>query len=338
MSANLPTPPTDHASDLPAEVEPTATMLAEADAAELADAKGAGAAGAPVPAKAYKPVSRGRLVWRRLRRKPNFWIGGAILAAILAFALLGDLFNIYTLGQQDTYSFNSPPSGQHFFGTDAIGVDLYASMTEALRKSLLIGFLAAPAATLIAAFIGSLAGYLGGFLETVTNWVINLLLVLPVFYVLMIVSPLLSSMSWIILVLAIALFGWMIMAQIVKNQTKSLKEREYVKAARYMGVDTLTILRRHIIPNVASLLIIDATLGVAGAILAETSLSYFGLGIQPPDVSLGTLLQDGTSAAVSRPWLFVIPAAFLIALLTAVALIGDGLRDAIDPTSEVNRA
>ena len=130
----------------------------------------------------------------------------------------------------------------------------------------------------------------------------------------------------------------MIMAQIVKNQTKSLKEREYVKAARYMGVGTLTILRRHIIPNVASLLIIDATLGVASAILAETSLSYFGLGIQAPDVSLGTLLQDGTSAAVSRPWLFLIPAGFLVTLLTAVALIGDGLRDAIDPTSEVNRA
>lgn len=338
MSASLPTPPTDHASDLPEEVEPTASQIADADAVAAADPNAPATSGAPVPAKAFKPVSRGKLIWRRLRRKPNFWIGGVILAAIVLFALFGDFANIYTLGQQDNYSFNSPPSAQHYFGTDAIGVDLYASMTEALRKSLLIGFLAAPAATLIAAFVGSLAGYLGGFLETLTNWVINLLLVLPVFYVLMIVSPLLSTMSWIILVVAIALFGWMIMAQIVKNQTKSLKEREYVKAARYMGVDTFTILRRHIIPNVASLLIIDATLGVAGAILSETSLSYFGLGIQPPDVSLGTLLQDGTSAAVSRPWLFVIPASFLIALLTAVALIGDGLRDAIDPTSEVNRA
>lgn len=326
-----PTPPADQATDLVEDLEPTAS-IAEASRRK----RGRGSKDrAPRP---YKPVSRGRLIWRRLRRKPNFWVGSVILLLIVLFALFGDLFNIYELGQQDRYNFNSPPSSQHYFGTDAIGVDLYASMTEALRKSLLIGFLAAPLATLIAAFMGSMAGYLGGWLETGTNWLINLLLVLPVFYVLMIVSPMLASMSWLILVLAIGLFGWMIMAQIVKNQTKSLKEREYVKAARYMGVGTFTILRRHIIPNVASLLIIDATLGVATAILAETSLSYFGLGIQPPDVSLGTLLQDGTGAAVSRPWLFVIPATFLVTLLTAVALIGDGLRDAIDPTSEVNRA
>lgn len=308
-----------------------------AENAEAAPATGRRSTGT-TDGRAYKPVSRGQLIWQRLRRKPNFWIGSVILLAIVLFAVLGDFVNIYSVGEQDPYSFNSPPSAQHYFGTDAIGVDLYASMTEALRKSLLIGFLAAPLSTLIAATLGSLAGYRGGILETATNWLINLLLVLPVFYVLMIVSPLLSSKSWFILVVAIGFFGWMIMAQIVKNQTKSLKEREYVKAARYMGVGTFTILRRHIIPNVASLLIIDATLGVAGAILAETSLSYFGLGIQPPDVSLGTLLQDGTGAAVSRPWLFVIPAAFLVSLLTAVALIGDGLRDAIDPTSEVNRA
>ena len=293
--------------------------------------------GPGAPGKTYKPISRGRLVWRRLKRKPNFWVGGLVVLAIILFALLGDLANIYTQGQQDPYNFNSPPSGQHYFGTDSIGVDLYASTTEALRKSLVIGFLAAPMSTVIAAFMGSVAGYMGGKIEAAITYLINLLLVLPIFYVLMIVSPLMQSSGWILIVLAIGLFNWMIMAQIVKNQTKSLRNREYVKAARYMGVGTFTILRRHIIPNVASLLILDATLGVAGVILAETSLSYFGLGIQAPDVSLGTLLRDGTPAAVSRPWLFVIPAAFLVTLLTGVALIGDALRDAIDPTSEVNR-
>ena len=333
--------PADRGADLAEDLEPTARLIAE-----KADTT------ASQQEKAHRPISRGRLVWRRLKGKPNFYIGGAIVLAIVAFALFGDLFNIYTQGQQDSFNFNSPPSAQHYFGTDAIGVDLYASMTSALRTSLLIGFLAAPTATLVAAIMGSLAGYLGGPFEMFTNWLINLLLVLPVFYVLMIVSPAIADPSnlpgaiqwlgfmpaWGLLVIAIGLFSWMIMAQIVKNQTKSLKEREYVKAARFMGVSTPTILRRHIIPNVASLLIIDGALGVAGAILAETSLSFFGLGIQAPDVSLGTLLQDGTGAAVSRPWLFVIPASFLIALLTGVALVGDALRDAIDPTSEVNRA
>lgn len=335
-------PPADRSTDVAEDLDPTATLIAERGSDRVAAEQ----------EKKHRPISRGRLVFRRLRSKPNFYIGGGIVLAIVLFALFGDFFNIYEQGQQDPYNFNSPPSAQHYFGTDAIGVDLYASMTSALRKSLLIGFLAAPLATLIAAAMGSLAGYLGGVFEMFTNWLINLLLVLPVFYVLMIVSPAIADPEnlpgaiqflgflppWGLLVIAIGLFSWMIMAQIVKNQTKSLKEREYVKAARFMGVSTPTILRRHIVPNVASLLIIDGALGVAMAILAETSLSFFGLGIQAPDVSLGTLLQDGTGAAVSRPWLFVIPASFLVLLLTGVNLVGDALRDAIDPTSEVNRA
>ena len=285
-----------------------------------------------------KPISRNALVWRRLKRKPNFWVGASITLAIVLFALLGNIPNIYEVGQQDPYGFNAPPGGQHWFGADQIGVDLYASITAALRKSLMIGFIAAPIATIIAALVGALAGYLGGPVELFHGWLVNLLLTLPIFYVLMIISPLMSSMSWMILVLFIGLFGWMIMSQIVKNQTKSLREREFVLAARFSGVGTFKILTRHIVPNVSSLLIVDATLGVCSAILAETSLSYFGLGIQPPDVSLGTLLQDGTSAAVSRPWLFIFPAAFLVALLTAVSLVGDALRDALDPTSGTDRA
>ena len=285
-----------------------------------------------------KPISRNALVWRRLKRKPNFWVGAAITVAIVLFALVGNIPNIYAVGEQDPYGFNAAPGAQHWFGADAIGVDLYASITAALRKSLMIGFIAAPIATLIAALVGALAGYLGGPVELFQGWLVTLLLPLPIFYVLMIISPLMASMSWMILVLFIGLFGWMIMSQIVKNQTKSLREREFVLAARFSGVGTFKILTRHIVPNVSSLLIVDATLGVCSAILAETSLSYFGLGIQPPDVSLGTLLQDGTSAAVSRPWLFIFPAAFLVALLTAVSLVGDALRDALDPTSGTDRA
>lgn len=285
-----------------------------------------------------KPITRNALVWRRLKKKPNFWIGASITFAIVLFALFGNIPNMYELGQQDPYGFNARPGAQHWFGADAIGVDLYASMTAALRKSLMIGLIAAPIATIIAALVGALAGYLGGPVEMFHGWLVNLLLTLPIFYVLMIISPLMASMSWMILVLFIGLFGWMIMSQIVKNQTKSLREREFVLAARFSGVGTFKILTRHIVPNVSSLLIVDATLGVCSAILAETSLSYFGLGIQPPDVSLGTLLQDGTSAAVSRPWLFIFPAAFLVALLTAVSLVGDALRDALDPTSGTDRA
>lgn len=311
-----PQPPADISSDLSSDIEPTANIATPV-----------------VKGRKRKAVTRNTLVWRRLKRRPNFWIGGVIVAVIVLFAIFGNIPNVYQVGQQDPYGFNAKPGAQHWFGADAIGVDLYASMVAALRKSLLIGFIAAPLSTLIAAVMGSLAGYLGGIFETFTNWLVNLLLVLPVFYVLMIISPLLARMSWIILVVAIGCFNWMVMSQVVKNQTKSLKDREFVLAAKFMGVPTWKILARHIIPNVASLLIIDMTLGVSGAILSETALSFFGLGIQPPDVSLGTLLSDGTPAAVSRPWLFLFPAGFLVALLTGVALLGDALRDAIDPTS-----
>ncbi|MDN6400679.1 MAG: peptide ABC transporter permease, partial [Brachybacterium sp.] len=176
--------PADHSADLSQDLEPTASLIAATTDRDSAEGP-----------SSHRPISRGRLVWRRLKTKPNFYIGGVMVALIVAFALFGDFFNIYAQGQQDTFNFNSPPSGQHFFGTDAIGVDLYASMTSALRKSLLIGFLAAPTATLIAAIMGSLAGYLGGPFEMFTNWLINLLLVLPVFYVLMIVSPAIADPS-----------------------------------------------------------------------------------------------------------------------------------------------
>lgn len=139
------------------------------------------------------------------------------------------------------------------------------------------------------------------------------------------------------IVFFLVLFGWMIMAQVVRNQTKAIKDRDFVRAARYMGVSTPKILSRHIIPNVASILIVDATLGVVSAIIAETSLSYFNLGIQNPDVSIGTLLAEGSGAAATRPWLFVFPAGVLVLMLFAISLMADALRDAIDPTSGANR-
>lgn len=292
----------------------------------------------PASSRHTKPVSRNALLWRRLRRRPQFWAGSAVLVLFLLLAVFGNVTNIYGPTDQDIYALSQPPSAQHWFGTDNIGQDLYARVIEGLRKSLIIGLLAGPAATLIAAIVGSSAGYIGGRYEKIVTWLISLLLTLPSFYILMILSPVMKETGWLVIVVFLAAFGWMVMAQIVRNQTKSLRDREFVKAARYMGVSTSTILRRHVIPNVASLLIIDACLGVSSAILAETALSFFGLGIQPPDTSLGTLLQNGQAAAVTRPWLFVFPAAFLIILLTAINLIGDALRDALDPTSEVNRA
>ncbi|SMX86574.1 ABC transporter permease [Brevibacterium linens] len=234
-----------------------------------------------VPKRA-KPTSRATLIWRRLRATPRFWVGGILLAFFVLFALFGNTINIYSPTDQDVFALNEGPSAQHWFGTNTIGQDIYAQTVVGLQKSLLIGIIAGPAASILAAIIGSAAGYFGGRVEAVIVWFINLLLVLPAFFILVLMAPLLRQLSWMAIVVFLVLFGWMIMAQVVRNQTKAIKDRDFVRAARYMGVSTPKILSRHIIPNVASILIVDATLGVVSAIIAETSLSYFNLGIQKP--------------------------------------------------------
>lgn len=283
--------------------------------------------------KAPRNASRARLIWLRLRATPRFWFGAVVVGLMILWAILGLWITHWTPTDQDLINASTGPSSTHWFGTDDIGQDIYAETVSGLRKSLVIGLIAGPSSTLISAFVGAFAGYLGGKVDAVISWFINLLLVLPVFFILVLLSPIFKSLSFLVLTAFIALFGWMVMAQVIRSQTKSLRDRDFVKAARYMGVSTSTIVRRHIIPNVASLLIIDATLGVVSAIGAETALSYFGFGVQRPQVSLGLLLADGTPSATTRPWVFLFPAAVLIILLFAVSLVGDALRDAVDPTS-----
>jgi peptide/nickel transport system permease protein len=152
--------------------------------------------------------------------------------------------------------------------------------------------------------------------------------------VIAIVTPRLGSSDrvfWLILLFSV--FGWMISSRIVRGMTMSLREREFVVAARYMGVPNWQIIVRHILPNVASLLIIDTTLNVGTAIIGETGLSFLGFGIQPPDVSLGTLIADGTNSATTFPWVFLFPAGVLVLIVLCTNLIGDGIRDALDPSA-----
>lgn len=283
-------------------------------------------------------VPRWRLILTRTFSTKRAWIGASVLLLMFLLAYVGPFLYPWSPTDQDYLSFNKGPSLQHWFGTDTIGQDIFAQSMAGLQKSLLIGLIVGPLTALIAGLVGAVAGYIGGVWDRAMVWIMDLLLVLPSFYILVLLSPLFKSLAWVALVIFLPLFGWMVLARVIRGQTMSLRERDYVKAARFMGVSGSTIIRRHILPNVASLLIIDATLGVGAAILAETTLSYFGFGIQPPDVSLGTLLAAGSGAATTRPWLFVPPAILLVSTVLASSLLGDALRDAIDPTSENNRA
>lgn len=268
---------------------------------------------------------------RALLRQRRVATGTAIIAGLVAMACLGPSLNPWEFGERDYTSFLAPPSAPHWWGTDATGRDVFVTTMVGLRKSLLIGLLVAVLSTAIAAAVGSVAGYYLGLADRTLMWVTDLLLVLPTFLILAILAPYIRLGGWMAFILLLAMFLWMVTARMVRGMTLSLREREYVLAARYMGVPPRTIITRHIIPNMASLLIIDATVNVSAAIILESGLSYFGYGVQPPDTSLGMLIADGSRQAVTHPWTFVFCAGLLIVLVLAVNLVGDGMRDALDP-------
>lgn len=277
--------------------------------------------------------SRLRVVARRFFRSPQGLIGFAVLALMFLLAFAGPLFSPWSYTDKDFTAFLQPPSPRHWFGTLQTGADVYAVTLRGMQKSLIVGLLAALVSTAVAAVVGAFSGYFLGWTDRALSWVTDLLLVLPAFLILAIMSPLFGAGQWVLFVVMLSLFLWMVTSKIVRGMTISLKEREYIQAARFMGVPPVRIIFRHVIPNLSSLLIVDATLNVSAAILTETSLSYFGFGIQPPDVSFGTLIADGSRTAVYAPWTFWFVAGLLVVTVLAVNLIGDALRDAFDPAA-----
>jgi peptide/nickel transport system permease protein len=275
--------------------------------------------------------SRGRLVVRRFLRKRLAMAGLAVILLLYLLAFVGPVFSPWNYDDPDYSAFLSPPTTEHWFGTSQIGQDMFAQVMRGLQKSLTIGLLVGIISTTVSAVVGATAGYVGGLTNRVLMWVTDLLLVLPPFVILAIASPLFKGRTWLLLVLLLAALNWMITARIIRGMALTLREREYVRAARFMGQSSWRVITKHILPNMASLLIIDATINVGLAVLSETGLSFFGFGVQPPDVSLGTLIAAGTESATTYPWLFLMPAGFLVVFVLAVNLVGDGLRDAIDP-------
>ncbi|HWD04857.1 MAG TPA: ABC transporter permease [Amycolatopsis sp.] len=281
--------------------------------------------------------SRGKLVLRRFLRNK---LAVAALAVIVLFYVLAFTYTWYapwSYESLDPLANLVPPDGSHWFGTNQIGGDMFAQTMRGLQKSLTIGLLAALFSTGVASIVGAAAGYFGGWTDRIAMWIVDLLLILPPFLIISILSPAFRGKTWLILVGLIALFQWMITARIVRGMTLTLREREFVKAAKFMGQPAWRIIAKHIVPNMASLLIIDATINVGVAIIMETSLSYFGFGVQAPDVSLGTLISAGSESVRTFPWLFYIPAGFLVLTVLAVNFAGDGLRDALDPSSSRSR-
>ena len=285
--------------------------------------------------KPQKRLSRGRLILRRFLRNKTAVIGALGILFLAFLAVFGGAFVYWKYDDIDINAFLTAPDSAHVLGTTQAGRDVLALTIRGLGKSLLIGLLVAVLSTSIAALVGASAAYLGGWWEKTALWIIDLLLVVPSFFLVAIASRGApdSDSSWLLLVVLLAAFAWPLSARVVRSLTLSIREREYVQAARFMGLPSGRIILRHILPNASSLLIIDATLNVGYAILAETGLSYFGFGVHSPDTSLGTLIGEGARMATTYPWIFLGPAAVLVFLVMCVNAVGDGLRDALDPSS-----
>lgn len=281
-------------------------------------------------------MTRGQLVRRRFFRNRTAIVGMVGFTLVVLFAFVGPYIAKYDFAEIDYDAFYQPPNADHWFGGTQAGRDVFAMTVEGLRKSLIIGLAVAGLQTTIAAFVGAMAAYFSGWFDKVALWVIDLLLVVPSFLIIAIFSQQAGARrgSITLFIALLALFGWMLSARVVRSLTLSVRNAEYVTAAKYMSVPPMTIIFRHILPNISSLLIIDATLGVASAVLSETALSYFGFGVQSPNVSLGTLIAEGQRAALTFPWIFLAPATVLTLMLISVNFIGDGVRDALDPSSK----
>ncbi|AEF39547.1 ABC transporter permease [Hoyosella subflava] len=267
-------------------------------------------------------------------KHPLTLAGSAILLTIAGIAFLGPWLYPHDHITQNHAAVLQPPSWEHWLGTSRLGEDLLAQTMRGLQKSLLIGLAVAVLSTAVAAIVGTLAGYYGGRVDRGLMWCVDMLLILPTFLVVAVMSPVLRGQSWLLLVVVIAMFQWTLASRIVRARAMSLRERGFVRAAEYMGARGPRVIRTHLIPNMAPLLIIDCTINVGVAVIAEAGLSYFGFGVRPPDVSLGTLIGIGSNSAITYPWVFLVPVAFLITTVMAVGLIGEGLRRTIDRESD----
>ncbi|MDQ0645778.1 ABC transporter permease [Microbacterium murale] len=280
-----------------------------------------------------KALSKWTLYTRRfMRNKPA--VGGIVIFILLVlFAIIAPLIAKYDHIELDFLNLGTPPSAEHWFGTTASGNDTFAQVAIGLQRSLMIAVTVSVGTTIISALVGTAAAYFGGWTEKITLTVIHFMMVIPSFLILSLMSNR-SGGDWrVIALIMIFVVGWYFPARVIWTTALSLREREYIHAARYMGVRGMTIVVRHLLPNIGSLLVINFTLGIVGAVMAETGLSFIGFGVKIPDVSLGSLIGSGANTITSAPWLFYFPAAALTLLTVSMALVADGLRDALDPTS-----
>ncbi len=276
-------------------------------------------------------VSGTREVVRRFR-KHRLAVLGTVVLILLVVACFGATWLAPAeQGAQDLALGPTPPSGAHLLGTDDLGRDYLSELLYAGRISLAIGFFVAIAATLLGTAVGAIAGYVGGVLGEVVMRITDLFLIVPAIAILALALEALGS-SPLTIVLVLAGLGWPYIARVVRSQVLSLREREFVQAAKVIGASTPRILVRHLLPNLAGIVAVNISLATATAIIVESTLSVLGFGVQPPRTSWGNMLSQAAGlVGTPQVYLLYFPGLFILLTVLCVNFIGDGLRDAFDP-------
>ncbi|MFN8376415.1 MAG: ABC transporter permease [Anaerolineae bacterium] len=294
------------------------------------------------------PDSMWRIAIRRYRRHRMAMLGLFMLIGIILYIVIGSfIFTENFANYNDTTQRLQPPSAAHPFGTDTIGRDILARTIYGGQISLLIGLLAMLCEVILGTIVGALAGYYGGVVDAILMRITEAIVSIPLILILLLMAKMLGgrvadielfgrtfSGSVVVIVVLIGITSWTTLARIVRASFLSLKEAEFVTAARAIGVPNWRIIVRHILPNTIAPIMVSATLGVAGAILSEAYISFFGLGVQAPTASWGNMLNGANQYLQTAQWLWFYPGLLLVFTVMSINFVGDGLRDALDPRSD----
>ena len=273
---------------------------------------------------------------RTIRRQPLAVIGMALLILFIVIALFAPLFAPYNPAAIDLNHRLAAPEHAHWFGTDELGRDIFSRTLYGARLSLLVASSVVGCSLLLGLILGGLAGYYGGLLDTLLNvFVMNAFLALPGILLAIAFVAFMGPGLWNV-ILALAISGWVGYARLVRAQVLAVKEREFVEAARALGASDLRVICRHVLPNILQPLIVQAAIGMAGAVLAEATLSFLGLGIPPPAASWGSMLNDARSHLFDSPHLVFFPAMAVMLCVLSFNFIGDALRDYMDPRTRMS--
>ncbi|MBC7249856.1 MAG: ABC transporter permease [Anaerolineae bacterium] len=285
------------------------------------------------------------LIWRRFRRHKMAMAGICILVFLVLYSVVGAFFVSESYANYtDTSKRLQPPSAEHPFGTDTVGRDILARTIYGGQISLLIGLFAVLVETVVGVLIGAIAGYYGGPIDSILMRFTEAMFNIPQLFLLLVMAKFFGgkiptiqlfgrtfSGSVIVIILILGLTSWMYLARIVRADFLSLKEREFILAARTIGTSNLAIIFQHILPNSMAPIIVSATLGVANAILSEAYISFLGLGVRPPTATWGNMLDGAYNYIETAPWLWIFPGSLIVLTVLSINFVGDGLRDALDP-------